>query len=162
MKRELSGIGFGNDDHSPSPEQGLSAIRIVSAAVGLIVILVGLGYTVRLLNAAFRVLGAPDGAAPAVTAWAEALGGESLNIVVPDHTYPGARVAAMLALGGGAVFLGWLATTVMAVGARIIVWTTTDREAVRQVLLYALGKNQLQVDEHRDAVAEKDKVIDRL
>jgi hypothetical protein len=67
---------------------------------------------------------------PAAAAWDEKTRFEAEAV---------AQVMGVVAIGGAYFILCWLTVAIMTAGARIISWTTGDREAVRKIIREALG-----------------------
>lgn len=81
----------------------------------------------------------PEKLQDVVQKWGEVAGGDALSLPTPDadKPLPLARPAGMCALGFAALLLAYLAMGILTCGARIVVWTTDDRKAVKDILDYA-------------------------
>ena len=116
--------------------------RVVATFLGIVVILVGLWSALKVFGALYQGLTGPQGFAKTFDGWAKVVGGEKLNLTVNGITIPLAPVLAVIVLGGGAFLLTWLAMGIMLTGAKIISWTSGDREAVKRILEHSLGKSR--------------------
>lgn len=117
----------------------LQLIRATVAILGIIAIIIGLTYATRMFGLIYTTLQAPEAFQVHLDTWVAAVGGEELNIVVEGTTYPGARVVAIIVLGGGAAILAWIAMGFIRTGAKTVSWILGDREAVKKILLHAFG-----------------------
>lgn len=113
--------------------------RLCANIVGIVAIVAGLWLTIDLFGAIHRGLTGPEDARPLLKQWAETLGGDKLTVKVADQSYPLAPSLAIVVVGAGCCVLTWLALGIMLAGAKIITWTSSEREAVRKILQHALG-----------------------
>lgn len=113
--------------------------RLVATVLGLVVIVVGLWCAVKVFGALFQGLTRPQAFSQIFEAWVALLGGDKLTIKIEVTEVPLAPLLASLILVAGAFLLTWLALGIMLTGAKIVSWTSGDREAVKRVLQYALG-----------------------
>ena len=113
--------------------------RLCANVVGVVAIVAGLWLAIDLFNAIYHGLNAPENVRPLLVQWAETLGGDKLTIKVGEQRYPLASLAATIIVGAGCCVLTWLAIGVMLPGAKIISWTSSDREAIRRILQHAFG-----------------------
>jgi len=138
------------DDHEGSYTQpgaspaltaeGLArAVRVGASILGLILIIIGLLYALRIFGGVYDAIRDPAGISGLITRWAEEFGGDELTVELREKQLPLARALGIAVLGVGAIILAWLALGVMLAGAKIISWTTGDREAVKSVLRSAFG-----------------------
>jgi hypothetical protein len=107
--------------------------------VGVVAVVTGLWLAIDLFGAIYRGLNSPENVRPLLEHWADTLGGEKLTVQVADQRYPLASLVATVVVGAGCCVLTWLAMGVMLTGAKIISWTSSDREAIRRILQQALG-----------------------
>ncbi|MEW6354814.1 MAG: hypothetical protein AB1696_00695 [Planctomycetota bacterium] len=129
-----------NDDGVASTvETVMSTLRVAATILGIIAIVIGLLYAIKVFGAAFGALQDPDTIAPLLTKWQSAVGGNGLTVIIQEKTYPIAPFLAVAVLGVGAILLGWIALGIMLAGAKIVSWTAGDREAVKRILAHALG-----------------------
>ena len=77
--------------------------------------------------------------APLLDKWVTAVGDGELDIAIGGTTYHGARMIAIMLLGGGTFILAWLSMGIILAGAKTVSWTLSDREAVKKVLVHAFG-----------------------
>jgi CelD/BcsL family acetyltransferase involved in cellulose biosynthesis len=118
---------------------GETFARACANLVGVIAVVAGLWLAIDLFSAIYRGLNSPENVRPLLQNWAETLGGEKLTVKVGDERYPLAALVATVVVGAGCCVLTWLAMGVMLTGAKIITWTSSDREAIRRILQHALG-----------------------
>jgi len=71
--------------------------------------------------------------------WTDAVGGEDLDVVLEGQTYHAARGLAVLVVVVFNLILAWIAMGIMLTGAKIVSWTSSEREAVKKILKHALG-----------------------
>jgi hypothetical protein len=105
--------------------------------------------------ALFEGLRAPQSSKELFSQWAETVGGDKLTIDAnpagpgqpagPDQ--PGVKLAlapflAVSVIGGGTFLLCWLALGIMVAGAKIVSWSSGDREAIRKILRHAIGQGR--------------------
>ncbi|HEV3339998.1 MAG TPA: hypothetical protein VG125_06565 [Pirellulales bacterium] len=113
--------------------------RACANLVGVVAVVTGLWLAIDLFGAIYRGLNSPENVRPLLQHWAETLGGDKLTVQVADQRYPLASLVATVVVGVGCCLLTWLAMGVMLTGAKIISWTSSDREAIRRILQHALG-----------------------
>lgn len=118
----------------------INVLRVVGAALGVVVIVVGLTYAMRMFGVVYGHLQSPEGVDPLLRKWAVAVGGEKLTLRLGEASYHGANVLAVMVLGGGTFILTWIAMGLMLTGAKILAWTTGDLAAVKRVLRHAFGR----------------------
>jgi hypothetical protein len=132
--------------HPPPPESIgniLSAgMRFIATGLGLVVIVFGLWAALKIFGAVYAVIVAPTGFAGTFKAWVDAVGGAKLDVALPNGTFPLAPLVAALILGGGTFILAWIGLGMMLTGAKIVSWTQGDREAVKRILEYSLGRRR--------------------
>jgi hypothetical protein len=122
----------------------LQLIRAIAAILGVIAIGVGLYYATRVFGLVFGALNDPEAFQATLDKWVTAVGAKELDIAVEGTStvIHGARPVALATLFGGAFILSWIAIGITVAGAKIIYWTLSDREAVRQLLTYAFGPSR--------------------
>jgi len=137
---------FGQTDTGTSPnlQPLLQFIRAIAAILGVIAIGVGLFYATRVFGLVFAALNDPVTFQATLDKWVTAVGAKELDIAVEGTStvIHGARPLALATLGGGAFILSWIAIGITLAGAKIVAWTLSDREAVRQLLTAAFGPNR--------------------
>lgn len=117
-------------------------IRAAGGVLGIITIIIGLVYAMRMFNLILGALGDPEGFQVKLEKWNVAVGGDELSIVIAGVTYQCAQPVAILVLGIGAIVLAWIAMGFIRTGAKIISLTVPvlgDREAVKKILVHAFG-----------------------
>jgi hypothetical protein len=125
----------------PDPLTGIvdGGLRVVATMLGFVVILVGLWMVLKIFGAVFEGVTAPQGMAPTFAGWVETVGGDKLKLTINGSEIHLAPVLATVMIGGGALVLAWLSMGVMLTGAKIISWTSGDREAIKRILQHAFG-----------------------
>jgi len=131
----------GTEDIGPSfsMQTVMQGVRVAGAILGIIAIIIGLVYATRVFDLVFNVLQMPEAFQLHLSKWAEAVGGEELDLTIAGETLHGARFLAVAILGGGCVVLVWLSLGFVLVGAKIVSWTLSDREAVKKLLVHTFG-----------------------
>lgn len=114
-------------------------LRAVCAVLGIIAIVIGLVYAVRVFGWVHTALLNPSGFQERLVLWSAAVGGEKLDVVTGDTVYHAANFMAILVLGGGTVILAWIAMGLIVGGGKIVAWTVSERDAIRRILVQALG-----------------------
>jgi hypothetical protein len=123
-------------------ELAFSVCRIAATMLGIVMIIIGVAYLLRLVGAVVTNVRNPDEMSALVAHWTELIGEEALDIRFGASHIQGARVLSIIILGGAAVVLGWLSLGITLAGAKIISWTSGDREAIKKILRYSLGQEQ--------------------
>ncbi len=118
-----------------------SIARLFASTVGIIAIVIGLWLALKLFGAVAEGLQSPDSYKETFQQWTALLGGDRLKIKVGDQEFALGPMAALGAVSIGLMVLTWLTLGVMLTGAKIVSWTSTDREAVKRVLQHALGNS---------------------
>jgi len=116
-------------------------VRALCSMAGLLVLAVGLYLAVRVFYNVYDVAMHPERSQELVGQWAQVLGAESLKIqIAPEQTLDFGRLAGMGVLISSAFLMGILSCTMMITGARIVCWTTSDRQAVKAIVEYAIER----------------------
>jgi hypothetical protein len=147
---ELDRVGKGSEPGGSGTEsfQAMfeSGARVLATGLGFIVVLVGLWATLQVFQTLLSVFNSPQGFEKVFAQWVDVVGGDDLDIQVNGNAapnngkpFPMANFLAAALLGGGALLLTWLSLGIMLAGAKIITWTSGDREAVRKILQHAFG-----------------------
>ena len=71
--------------------------------------------------------------------WVTAIDGPHMTVQHQGVEVSLAPFVVVLTLGGATFLLGWLAISLMVTGAKIIYWTSSEREAVKRILEHTLG-----------------------
>lgn len=121
----------------PLPGLVDGGVRLVVTILGIIVILVGLWLAIKIFGAIYSAATGPEAFAPTIKQWTEAVGGEKLKLTYTGGELQLAPVLAILFLGGSGFLLTWLAMGIMLTGAKIIAWTSGEREAIKRILQQA-------------------------
>ena len=114
-------------------------LRVFATLLGIVAIVVGLVYAVKIFDLVYSNLSAPADFQGVLTQWASAVGGEELDFVHEGGRVPLANIVAILVVGGGTLVLAWVAMGIMLTGAKIVSWTAGDRDAVKKILTHAFG-----------------------
>jgi len=116
-------------------------VRIAGGLTGVIAMVIGLVYAAKMLKLLFMMLTAPEGGRP-VLMLAEMFGGA--EFVVPSATgaIPLAVPLAVFLLVLALLVMGRLALGLIMTGAKVLAFCLTDRESMKELLVYALGKKQ--------------------
>lgn len=116
-----------------------AAVRLCASAVGIVTILVGLWLAIKLFGAIAEGLQSPDAYRETIEQWTALAGGDAFKVKFEDQEIVLAPAAALVVIGLGLALLTWISLGVMLTGAKIVSWSSSDREAVRRVLQHALG-----------------------
>jgi len=130
---------YGREDQPDGFAVLLRLLRMIAAVAGVIAIVLGIYYVVRLLGIVQSALISPAATSPLIAQWAEQLGGRELDLVVDTAVFPLALVLAFVLVGGGTALLAWLSIGLAVAGARILSWTVTDRAAMQRILSHSFG-----------------------
>ncbi len=114
------------------------AIRGIGGLVGVIAIVVGVVYVAKLMDLIFTLLSAPEGG-QRVLAFAELLGGASLELPSAHGPVPFAMPLAVVFYIAGLLMVGWLALGLIITGAKVVSYCLTDRKSIKELLTYAFG-----------------------
>ncbi len=125
------------------PASGMETFKkitvMAATCIGLLIILIGLKYTVDIFNLIYDALKEPEQLHEILVRLGENIGGDALDVTVGKKTIPISMIMALMVFCGGAVVLAWLAMALMQTGGKIVSWTAGDREAVKKILQYAFG-----------------------
>lgn len=122
-----------------TPEALSSVARLMAMGLGIIAIVIGLYCSAKVFFGIHDVLTNPEGFQAIYQQWVEAVGGEELSVQIDDDQFPVANLVAILVLGLGSLALAWIAIGIMITGARIVSWTSSDREAIKKILRHTFG-----------------------
>ena len=116
-----------------------AAMRLAASAVGIATILVGLWFAIKLFGAIAAGLQSPEAYRDSIQQWTTLVGGEGLKVKIGEQEFALAPVIALAAIGLGLILLTWLSLGVMLTGAKIVSFSSGEREAVKRILQQALG-----------------------
>ena len=116
-----------------------AAMRLAASAVGIATILVGLWFAIKLFGAIAEGLQSPEAYRDSIQQWTTLVGGEGLKVKIGEQEFALAPVIALAAIGLGLILLTWLSLGVMLTGAKIVSFSSGEREAVKRILQQALG-----------------------
>jgi len=132
-----------NASADPANEPSLfspdAAMRLVASAVGIATLLVGLWFAIKLFGAIAEGLQSPEAYRDSIQQWTTLVGGEGLKVKIGEQEFALAPVIALAAIGLGLILLTWLSLGVMLTGAKIVSFSSGEREAVKRILQQALG-----------------------
>lgn len=115
-------------------------VRIAGSFVGIIIVIVGLVCMVMIIGAFRDALSNPQGLEGAVTQWFNLIDGNNLTLDFGgEEEIHAGRLLAMLMMGICALVLARLSIALMTSGAKVIMITSGDKEAVKRVLKEAFG-----------------------
>ena len=120
-------------------DQAGRLVRLIASVIGMILIIAGLIYALKLFNLVFDNLSSPQNFIEIFKPWIEVVGGDAFNFRVAGKPYPVANVITLGVLGAGGFLLAWIAMGLMLTGAKIVSWTTSDREAILKILNHVFG-----------------------
>lgn len=130
--RETIGSSF-------DPQSSAQWIRVVASTVGMVVMVIGVVFAVRLFGLIVQVLRHPAGFQARLEEWVAVVGGEQLDVLVGGGSFPAARMVALSVLGGGAVVLAQMAMGLISVGGKTVSSTLSERDAIKRILVDAFG-----------------------
>ncbi len=116
-----------------------AAVRLIATLTGILTILLGLWLAVKLFGAIAHGVQSPDAYKDTFQQWTAVLGGDQLKIKLGEQEIAVGPALAVGAVGMGLSLLTWLTLGIMLTGAKVVSWTSGDREAVKRVLQHALG-----------------------
>jgi len=114
------------------------SIRITATSIGIITVLIGLIYSCILFDYILDILKNPEGFKPILSKWANVMG----EMKMSPNDIPYALIMTFIIIGAGTLILCWLALNIMLTGAKIVLWTISDKEAIRRLLKDAF-KNKI-------------------
>lgn len=128
---------------APTPIETIGpVIRVIAGILGLFIIVIGLLYAISLFSSIHKAIKTPETFQESLDKWVEVLGEDEMNIKIGGDVFPLVRIIGVMTIAFGVFMLCWLAVGIMLAGARIISWSSGDREAVRKILKEALGITQ--------------------
>ena len=120
----------------------LNKLRLIAAVLGIVLIIIGLIYAVKMFSAIYTALQNPEDVQPLIDRWTAAIGASGLSFTIGENTYNIAKPFVVIILGIGSVVLAHIAIGLVIAGAKVISWTTSDREAVKRILTHAFGSQK--------------------
>lgn len=115
------------------------AARMTGLVLGIITIILGLISAMKTFGLIFSAFTDPQAFSDIFENWVFVVGGDRLDINLMGKPYPIARIFTIFVLGGGALILTILSLGIMLVGAKIVSWTSSEREAIKQILTHVFG-----------------------
>jgi hypothetical protein len=116
-------------------------IQAIGGLVGVIAMVLGVAYAVRLLKLVFELLSNPEGFQLAAQL-AELLGGDKLAMPFAHGAMPLAMPLAVGLLIVALLIIGWLSLGLILTGAKVLSFCLADRESMKELLAYALGQQK--------------------
>ncbi|MHC4531689.1 MAG: hypothetical protein ACYSXD_09035 [Planctomycetota bacterium] len=120
----------------------LNKLRLITAVLGIMLIIIGLVYAVKMFSAIYTTLQNPEDVQPLIDRWTVAIGASGLSFTIGENTYNITKPFVIIILGVGSVVLAHIAIGLVIAGAKVISWTTGEREAVKKILTHAFGKQK--------------------
>ncbi len=115
-------------DRSFNVQPVLQMIRAAGAVIGLVVMVIGVVYATQVFSMVSTALHDPGGFEAVLKPWVAAVGGDQLDLVVPDiTTYHAANLVALAVLGVGTMILVRISMGLILVGAKVLSWSLSDR-----------------------------------
>ncbi len=116
-------------------------VRIGGTFVGIVIVIAGLVCMVMVISGFRDAIANPQGLEGGVMQWFSLIDGENLafDFGGENQTHPG-RLLATLMMGICALVLARLCIALMTTGAKVIMITSGDKEAVKRVLKHAFGE----------------------
>ena len=115
-------------------------IKAVGGLFGLLIIMVGLFCAIRVFGMIAEALRSPDEFGVQFEKWVEAVGGSQMDLVLGENTLHLARFVALGVVGVGTLILSGISFALIRTGAQVITTSVGDKDAVKQILAHALGK----------------------
>ncbi len=129
-----------NHNASPSTLQSLKASSsLIASIVGIVIILYGFKFCIDIFTLIYGAFTEPKQIAAILDQWAQTPALKSLTFTLGKQTFALAHLFAIIIGGGCALLLAWLAIAMMQTGAKIVSWTTGEREAIKKILQNAFG-----------------------
>jgi len=133
-----------NDENaSLSMQPFFQFFRIASSAMGLIIIVYGFLWSKGLFELTYQAIKNPEFLQNHIIKWINLLSLESMNNLAQGGEITIAPLIAIILMGLGLIILVKIAMGIILIGAKIVLWTSSDREAVKQILIYAFGKGKM-------------------
>ncbi len=121
------------------------AVRLLATSLGILAIIIGLMYAGRTFNLIYNAIKHPQTFQVLFDQWVLIIGGSKLDLTLFGEAYPVARIITVFVLGGGSLILVWLSIGIMMAGAKIVSWTSSEREAIKRILTYTFGPDKVEV-----------------
>ena len=117
-------------------------VRVAATVLGLVAIIVGLVYAVKIFDVVYHNVRQPEGVSATIDKWEDVLGADEFVVNIQNDEIRYGRVVTIAVIGVAALALVHIAMGIMAVGAKIVSITAGDREAVKKILTHAFGPTQ--------------------
>jgi len=112
------------------------------AIIGLVAIVIGFVYAVKIFGAVYSTLDSPEGFGKILDKWAEAVSGKARVKEVVGENVLTPKIIAIVVLGGGTLILVQIAMGFMVAGVKVLSYSLSDREAVKKILRHAFGSGR--------------------
>ena len=129
-----------NDVKLPSASQW---VRGLGALIGLVMMVIGVVYSVRIFGWISEGLREPEKVSDLVRRWGLAMGGGAAFEINLGDTIPLSEILAVLVLGVAMWVLIRIAFLFLSVGSTVIRNTLGEKEAIREILKYTFGPGQV-------------------
>lgn len=139
-KPAASGGGGGGAAAMPLVEVLSALMRVAASVIGLVVMVFGLTFGIRLFEAVIEGIRKPETIEAIFRKWVAVVGGETLDLHFESVKISLAPVMAGAAIGGAALLLCLLVIVFLSTGAKIVAWNSGEREAIKRILEHALGR----------------------
>ena len=126
-----------------------STARLAATSIGIVAILIGLYCSTKVFFGIYDILKAPKGFEATYQQWVEVIGAERVNVEIEGKPFPMANVLAVAVLGAGVFVLAWVAIGIMLTGAKIVSWTSSEKEAIKRILKYTFGSDKARAPSRR-------------
>jgi hypothetical protein len=136
---DMGQYGHQEESFAASVEKLRDALRVIATLIGVIAIVVGFFFAMRLFGSLYSGLTEPEKVNSTIDRWEWTLGGRELDLVIEGKHYPLARPLAIALVGGGTIVLVWIVLGIMVTGAKIVSVTASDMEAIKRILRHAFG-----------------------
>lgn len=116
------------------------AANLFITLVGVLMVLIGLYFAIKLFYRIFDALLYPEHIRELLMAWSQTLQWHVLDFDLQGKTLSFGPTLALAVIGIGAFLLVSIALAIVRTGARIIAFATEEREAIKDILQYSLGE----------------------
>ncbi len=113
-------------------------LRALASVLGLVMIVIGLWYTLRFIGQLIHVLEDPASIERSIGRWGDVLGADDLVIEINGNTVHYKKIAGGFAMGLVALALVALVLRLITAGAQVVTLTSSDRELIKKILREAL------------------------
>jgi len=133
--------------YSEDNDKSLSIVEVLKLIIsglatcaGLVVVIIGLKYSLDVFDLIFTMLHSPSYLTDPVQQLAASFGGDAFDIVLSDRTIPLAKFIALVVYCLGVLTCAFLTMAMMQTGAKMVSLTAGDKGAIKQLLQHAFGR----------------------